>query len=176
MVWETATGKLVAELPEGIPDGASPIAFSCDGRFLATAGKPEGVILLWEVATWSPITSFTGHRDRLTSLAFMPNGRLLSGSLDTTVLAWDTRPPRIMTGSLDTAWSDLDKHASDVEFKAEGRFLATPADAVKFFDEKIQPAGEADGKKDKKLTPEQVRQMRVVYVLELINDEESKKL
>ena len=44
---------------------------------------------VWEVATWTKRNEFKGHRDRPTTLAFTPGGKLLSGSLDTTVLAWD---------------------------------------------------------------------------------------
>ena len=64
-------------------------AFSRDGRFLATTGAGD-VIQLWEMATWTKRHEFKGHRDQPTTLAFTPAGQLLSGSLDTTVLAWDT--------------------------------------------------------------------------------------
>jgi WD40 repeat protein/beta-lactamase regulating signal transducer with metallopeptidase domain len=85
-VWETATGKRVAALPDG--PSIRALAFSRDGRFLATAVAGE-VIQVWEVATWKKRNEFKGHRDPLTALAFTPGGQLLSGSADTTVLAWD---------------------------------------------------------------------------------------
>ena len=87
-VCEMATGKQVAALPDDLYIRAA--AFSRDGRFLATA-VPGDVIQIWEVATWTKRNEFKGHRDRPTTLAFAPGGQLLSGSLDTTVLAWDTR-------------------------------------------------------------------------------------
>src|SRR5205823_1772859 len=106
-VWDAATGKRVAALPYGLPIGASAVAFSRDGRFLATA-LPEGAIRLWEVATWTAQNEYKGHRDRPTTLTFAPGGQLLSGSLDTTVLAWDFRiPPARAAGSFETAWNDL---------------------------------------------------------------------
>jgi WD40 repeat protein len=138
-VWETATGKRVAALPEGLPIGAAAVAFSPDGHFLATA-LPEGAIRVWEVATWTVQSEFKGHRDPPTALTFAPGGRLLSGSLDTTVLAWDIRPPRTAaTTSLETAWIDLAKKESSEAFKSQGRFLATPSEAAKFFAAKIKP-------------------------------------
>jgi RNA polymerase sigma factor (sigma-70 family) len=88
VVCETATGKRVASLPDELSTKIA--AFSGDGRMLATTG-PEGVIHLWEVATWKERAAFKGHRDRPTALAFAPGGQLLSGSLDTTVLVWDSR-------------------------------------------------------------------------------------
>jgi RNA polymerase sigma factor (sigma-70 family) len=149
-VWETATGKRVAALPEGLPIGATAVAFSSDGRFLATA-LPEGALRVWEVATWTVQDEFKGHRDRPTALTFAPSGQLLSGSLDTTVLAWDTRPARTAAGSLETAWIDLAKQESRQAFKSAGRFLAAPPAAVKFFADKIKPVQPPDAKRIQQL-------------------------
>ncbi|HJZ54589.1 MAG TPA: WD40 repeat domain-containing protein, partial [Gemmataceae bacterium] len=85
-VWDVVTGKQVARLPIG----GTAAAFSPDGRTLAVA-QPDNTIQLWDVATWKPRGEFRGHRDRITSMAFTPDGRLLTGSVDTTVLAWDVR-------------------------------------------------------------------------------------
>jgi hypothetical protein len=146
-VWETATGERVAPLPDGLPIGASAVAFSGDGRFLATA-LPEGAIRIWEVATWTVQNEFKGHRDRPTTLTFAPGGQLLSGSLDTTVLAWDIRPPRVADSvSLESAWNDLATKGAGESFKTEGRFLAAPAEAVKLFAEEVKPVEVLDPKR-----------------------------
>jgi RNA polymerase sigma factor (sigma-70 family) len=85
-VWDVQTGKTVARLPIG---GAAA-AFVADGKALAVATE-TGAIQLWDVATWKVRGEFRGHRDRVTALAAGPGARLLSGSVDTTVLAWDVR-------------------------------------------------------------------------------------
>src|SRR5215510_4071321 len=122
-VWNAATGKRVAALPDGLSMGASAAAFSRDGRFLATA-LPEGAIRIWEVATWTARNEYKGHRDRPTALTFAPGGQLLSGSLDTTVLDWDIRPPRVAVSvPLERAWNDLARKEAGESFKSEGRFL-----------------------------------------------------
>jgi WD40 repeat protein len=90
-VWDVATGRRVPRLPEGLPGGAGSVVFSRDGRMLATAAG-GGPIRLWEVATWGQRTTFQGHRDGVLSLHFATDGRLFSGSPDTTVLAWDAYP------------------------------------------------------------------------------------
>ena len=87
-VLETATWKRVAALPS--EPFIRAIALSRDGRFLATSVSGD-VIQVWEVATWTQRKQFKGHRDQPTTLAFTPKGQLLSGSIDTTVLAWDVR-------------------------------------------------------------------------------------
>ena len=101
-VWDVASGRRVGALPEGLPIGALAAAFAPDGRSVATA-LPDGTIKIWETATWTVRAEFRGHRDRVTSLTFGANGRLFSGGLDTTVLAWDVRPKPTTEGSLSRA-------------------------------------------------------------------------
>jgi hypothetical protein len=137
-----ATGKRVATLP-GNPS-IGPAAFSPDGRFLAAA-VAGNVLQIWEVATWTRRNEFTGgHRDGVTTLAFAPRPsgcpQLLSGSQDTTVLAWDMRPPRVAESvSLDSAWNALAAREAGESFRSEGRFLSAPAEAVRYFAERVKP-------------------------------------
>ena len=122
---------------------------------------PEARIQIWEVATWTKRNEFKGHRDRPTTLTFAPNGQLLSGSLDTTVLAWDMRPPRVAASvTLESAWDDLAKREAAESFRSEGRFLAAPADAVKFFAEKIKPVEALDPRRVRALA-RRSRQQRI---------------
>jgi hypothetical protein len=147
-VWDVATGRRVAALPEGLPVGARSVAVSPDGRALATA-SPDGRIRLWEVATWTVRAELRGHRDPVTCLAFSPLrvGRLLSGSADTTVLAWDVRPPRpAAAGPLEAAWEGLRHARSAPAFAAQGRLLASPAEAVALLAKRIKPAERVSAK------------------------------
>jgi RNA polymerase sigma factor (sigma-70 family) len=149
-VWDVETGQRVGPLPEGLPAGAVAAAFSPDGRTLATA-TPDGTMQLWEVGSWRVRTEFRGHRDWVTALTFAPDGRLLSGGLDTTVLAWDVRPPRPAGGTTDAAWEDLAKPEAKPAFQAQGRLLASPAEAVKLIAGKVKPVEAADVKRVAKL-------------------------
>jgi RNA polymerase sigma factor (sigma-70 family) len=137
-VCHLATGKRVAALPEGMSIG--PAVFSRDGRFLAAAVS-GGVLHIWEVATWTKRNEFKGgHRDGVSALTFAPGGQLLSGSSDTTVLAWDMQPPRVADAvSLESAWNALAAREAGESFRSEGRFLSAPADAVKYFAERVKP-------------------------------------
>jgi WD40 repeat protein len=132
-VWDVTTGRAVATLAAGPRPGAANAAFAPDGRTFAIASA-DGVIRLWEVATWNVRAEFRGHRDRITALAFGPDGKLFTGGLDTVVLEWDVRPPRSMvSGTLADAWEALASSDAKAAFSAQGRFLAEPVKAVEWF-------------------------------------------
>lgn len=74
------------------------VAFSHDGRLVATAAVPPSLAaksemaetLLWDSATGAPLATMHWHRDSVTSLAFSPDGRwLATGSRDHTVSLWN---------------------------------------------------------------------------------------
>lgn len=139
-VWDAATGRAVTKLLTDRPIGAGSVAFAPDGRTLATASA-DGVIRLWETATWKVRAEFRGHRDRITALAFGPDGRLLTGGLDTVVLGWDIRPPRsAIRGTLAEAWEALTETDAKVGYKAQSRFLTEPSKAVEWFAARLAPA------------------------------------
>jgi RNA polymerase sigma factor (sigma-70 family) len=144
-VWDLATGERSAPLPDGLPTEAVAMAFADDGRTLATA-TPDGFVQVWEVATWTIRAKYRGHRDRVTSLTFASDGRLFTGGLDTTVLAWDLRPPKA-AGPIDAAWERLTKPDSAAAFKAQGHLLAAPAEAIKLIAGKVKPAEPPDPKR-----------------------------
>jgi WD40 repeat protein len=96
------------------------VAFSSDGRMLATASR-DNTARLWDPATGKRLRTLTGHDGGVLGVAFSPDGRLLAtASLDNTARLWDPatgKQLRTLTGHADTV--------RGVAFSPDGRLLAT---------------------------------------------------
>jgi len=64
------------------------VAFSPDGRLLATAGGGDKTAQLWDPATGGHLRTLTSHAGTVWAVAFSPDGRLLA-TADGTARLWD---------------------------------------------------------------------------------------
>jgi WD40 repeat protein len=125
----TAQGQLFrwpkgAGQPSLMPIGHAPgkrvtsLACSADGRFLASAGLDEKV-LLWDLQSQTLQDSLE-HEASVWSLAFAPNqAYLLSGSGNGALTFWD------LLGNQIAQLTGHQKLVNTLRFSADGRYLAT---------------------------------------------------
>jgi hypothetical protein len=133
-------------------DAPVALAFSPDGRFLATA-KDAPEIHLWDLIAGQEVGRLTGHQGGITSLVFTPDGRrLISGSTDTTALTWDVsrylrsakRPAGLDNPEPDALWTDLAGTDATKAFDAIRRLSAMPDRAIALVRERIRPIAPPD--------------------------------
>jgi WD40 repeat protein len=100
-------------------DGRSCVAYSPDGKRLATAGK-DHTIKVWDPDTGREVLTLKGHRDWVSAVVFSPDGkRLASGGSDGMVRVWDLHTGKELLTLRQYIW------VAAVAFSPDGKRLAS---------------------------------------------------
>ena len=114
--WDAGSGELVAELPNDA-SGFPSIAFSADGRWLATSGGND--VRVSDTETWSQVLTIAGPRIR--ALSFDPSGpRLVTGSAAGDASIWE-----IPSGTRTRHLREIGEPINAVAFSPDGQLVAT---------------------------------------------------
>ena len=127
-LWDIATARQIGHRPpeRGPPDEIISMAFSPDGKTLATDDDFPGPVRLWDVATGRQVGhGFGSDSPGAASEAFSPDGKILAiGTYGGSVQLWDIATAQ-QIGSLDTHSGQVDS----VAFSPDGKTLATGDDS-----------------------------------------------
>jgi WD40 repeat protein/serine/threonine protein kinase/tetratricopeptide (TPR) repeat protein len=93
-LWDTRTGRLVADLQSLTGRSILTKAFSADGRQLVT-GSTDGTARVWDAATGRPVSGWVRHAGLVAHASFSPDGRLVvTSGQDKVALVWDAETTR----------------------------------------------------------------------------------
>jgi WD40 repeat protein len=119
-LWDVATGREIGAI-KGHGRGVSKVAFSRDGKLLASGGT-DNTIKIWDVATRAEVRTLTGHTASIESMDFTPDGSLLaSAGEDGSTFLWDTK-----TGEHLLTLISLDDGGEWMVVTPQGLFDGTP--------------------------------------------------
>jgi len=105
---------------EGRSDSVSSVAFSTDGKTIAS-GNRDNSVKLWDVARGEEIATLNGHSDPAMRVVFSPDGKTLaSASADKTVKLWD-----VTTGQVINTLNGHNDVVDSVVFSPDGKTLAS---------------------------------------------------
>jgi WD40 repeat protein len=134
-IWNPETGEQIHKIT-GFAHNVVALAFSADGKLLATAGgepTADGEVKVFSTEAWQPIMDIKGgHSDTAYGLSFNPDGKMLAtGSADKFVKVWE-----VPSGKFVKSFEGHTHHVLDIGWAADGKLLASAGgdNTVKIWD------------------------------------------
>ena len=109
------------------PGGVPGVAYSPDGRWIASMGAQQEV-KLWDANSGELVRTFLGADEFSSSVAFSPDGNTLAAAFVTQVILWDTTSgEKIATLSGESVGTTIGYNlgVGQLSFSPDGKYLAT---------------------------------------------------
>jgi WD40 repeat protein len=118
----------VLRLFEGHRDYVRDVAFSPDGKYLASASR-DGSVRLWDVATGKEIRRLADDLREFWAVAYSPDGKYVAASGFSGVLMWE-----VATGKFVHRFGEQGGELRCLAFSPDGKTLVAPSSGVSFYD------------------------------------------
>ena len=111
LMWDVATKALIKTWPEPHSDTVFSVAFSRDGRFLAT-GAADKFVKVWEVDSAKLVRSYEGHTNHVLGVSWKADGATLaSAGADNAIKIWN-----VETGEQRRTIANYEKQVTSLSF------------------------------------------------------------
>jgi len=105
-------------------DHVNAVAFSPDGKIVASGQDNDGMVTLWDTTTGHEIRVIQGHEGAVMAVAFNPEGTVLaSGGEDRTIRLWD-----VATGMPQQTLTGHEDYVSSIAFHSTGLIASGSGD------------------------------------------------
>jgi WD40 repeat protein len=131
-LWDVSTGKKIGSCGKRSDGHVHLLAYSPDGKILASCGSGSGIIILSDVTMFKDISTLNGpYEDGLyRSIAFSSDGKMLAAGVDgpakkglkkgSAVVLWD-----IGTGRMIATYKDFSAPVTSLAFTSDGKTIIT---------------------------------------------------
>lgn len=120
-LWDVDNSQLLDRSLIGHNGGVVSVAFSADGKMLAS-GSDDMTVILWDVTAQKSIGApLTGHTARVKRVIFSPDGKTLISLSDKEMIVWDVETRQ----SLGTLWKDHGWDIYSMALSPDGNTLAS---------------------------------------------------